>query len=148
MDLVDFWPLLEISDWPQNCCNLNRMLIQKKCCSSIGKWQGHLVPTTCPVIWGDQNNYSTTPVQVEFKSDSLQMVKARQWAKMSFSSSIQSVCPNKSEGVDNLVGNKMFILAGEYRCLLSRFPVDTRSQREYWYPYKTSYQLFRVSMYK
>lgn len=41
---------------------------------------------------------------------------------MSFSSSIQSVCLNKSEGVDNLVGNKIFILAGKNRVFAKQIP--------------------------
>ena len=38
MDLVDSWPLLEISDWPQNCCNLIRMLIQKSAVFQMGNY--------------------------------------------------------------------------------------------------------------
>lgn len=52
-DLVDSWPLLEIPDWLQNCCDLNRMLIQRKCLDSNGKLQCQIVPVVCQVMRED-----------------------------------------------------------------------------------------------
>lgn len=69
MVVVDSWPFLEISDWPKNFRNLNRMLIQKKRYNSNGKLWYYLVPMKCQV--GIKNNYSDSiPVQVEFTLES------------------------------------------------------------------------------
>lgn len=143
-DLVDSRPSLEMwSDWPQNPYNLDKMLIQERCCSSNGKWQCHSSYNMPGNMKGSKTVTQTMPVQVEFSLERLEMVKARHRATIPLSCSIYLIClNNKCEGVYNLVGNKGDIYLAR---VLSKQPVDTRSRREYRYSCKKSYQLFRVS---